>query len=184
MGGNPAAVNWFAFVNDHKHGSGMTDATDAFRRIQTALINQAPWKVSQGYGSFINLHFGDVVTKRAKSGRKRTVGEWHIWIYCCGWRIFDKSSELVAHSESSREEIAHLLSQMQGTPLTALDYEQSSGMLTISFACGLTIRTFPQDENYRDAEYVLLYTPDRHVLSFGPNKELAYRSSDTSRQFN
>lgn len=162
----------------------MSEAEEACRKIQKALVERTPWEVSQGYGSFVDMHFGKIIKETTKTGRARTFGEWHIWVYCCGWRILDKNDDVLAHSESSREEIEYFLSQMRGTALTALGYDPNTGELTLPFACGLAIRTSPEDEYYKDAEYVLIFTPDKHVLSFGPNKELAYRRSDASRQFN
>src|SRR5436305_1318277 len=100
----------------------MEDDSHPLRRAFVPLIGLPAWFVHQGYGSFLTLEFGaphlrvrepraargNVSEKVKKLFLKRRVsvkGEWHLWIYCCQWRVSDDGQE-IAWSDSPDRKIA------------------------------------------------------------------------------
>src|SRR5688572_1134950 len=84
----------------------------------TRLGGERCWGVKRGYGSFLTLEFGSahlvIREPRAPDGdvsrsirelfARRLVrarGRWHLWIYCCDWRV-SSNGAVVGDSTSAR----------------------------------------------------------------------------------
>ncbi len=156
----------------------MNDTVEHFKRIRSILIGQKPWRVNQGWGSFVTLDFGEARREIMENGREILTGEWHLWVYCCEWEIIDQSARLLVHNESSDEEIASVLAQVQDAALTRFEYDFHSGELELGFGNGLLMKLFPDDEYYEDAEYMMIFSPQGYVLSFGPHRMVTYHPSN------
>jgi len=155
----------------------MNDTVEHFKRIRSILIGQKPWRVNQGWGSFVTLDFGEARREIMENGREILTGEWHLWVYCCEWEIIDQSAHLLVHSESSNAEIASVLAQVQEAAFTHFEYDFHSGEIELGFENGLLMTLIPNDEYYEDAEYLMIFSPGGYVLSFGPHKTVTYHPS-------
>ena len=98
----------------------MREPVPTFDQLFRRVIGLPCWNVRQGYGSFLTFEFGNPsleireprhvpdASPRAREllARRRVtvVGEWHLWIYCCGWRIACGGEEL-ASWDSDEERI-------------------------------------------------------------------------------
>lgn len=142
----------------------MSDPSGAEQtRAMVLAIGDLPaWSAKQGHGSFLTMEFGDKIeSRRTLDGRLVEHGEWHLWIYMCGWTI-EGPAEPGANSESSREEIRATLERLEGTPLTDVEVERHDAGTSFLFdeVCLHTYTTYPGDQ-----ELWLLYRPDGLVLS-------------------
>src|SRR4051794_33238502 len=110
---------------------------DPLRRAFAPLIGLPVWSVRNGYGSFITMELGNprleirepgVASPKASKRVRRqwarrdvTVrGDWHLWIYCCHWKIVVEG-RTHAWSESKTKKMAKALAVIDGQLLTAVD---------------------------------------------------------------
>ncbi|MBL4846587.1 MAG: hypothetical protein JKY65_13760 [Planctomycetes bacterium] len=120
------------------------------------------WGAKQGHGSFLTMEFGDKIEPtRTLDDRLVERGEWHLWIYMCGWTI-EGPAEPGANSESSREAIGATLERLEGTSLTDVEVEHCDAGTSFLFdeVCLHTHTIYPGDH-----ELWMLYRPDGFVLS-------------------
>ncbi|HBL58647.1 MAG TPA: hypothetical protein DDZ80_09060 [Cyanobacteria bacterium UBA8803] len=155
----------------------MTVTETDIREVQ-ALINpilsRKAWGASLGVGSFITLEFGDSLPPNQK--RQRTHGEWHLWIYCCAWRI-EKGNEVLASSEDPREKLELAVQQLEGLALNSIQLLPPAWDTVFSFDEEVFLRSFSIYSE--ESEHWMLYTPDGNVLSVGPGSSWSYESSST-----
>lgn len=136
------------------------------------LIGKSAWNVMLGEGSFITIEFGLPIP--AKRPRGRPHGEWHLWIYCCGWYI-SRSSHMLIASEDEREKIENQIQIVNGLTLMYIDIRAPAFETTLKFSEDVNIHLFPVfSEQY---EHWMLYTPDGHVLTIGPGTSWSYTLS-------
>ena len=122
------------------------------------------WRVEQGHGSFITIEFGEQTRFVGRSAHVH--GDWHLWIYMCGWSISVDDQEL-AHSESDRVTIARALGVLNGQALTR--YEAVAGndtrrRFTFDLGCNLEIWPY-EDDKPAEAELRTLHEPTGSIVS-------------------
>lgn len=151
------------------------------------------WHVRQGYGSFLTLQFGQphqtiypvIYPKKTSINRRhpsRCVvinSEWHLWIYCCGWRIFQAGEEL-AHNESSREIIERACAILDGQVLTQVELSPHNGGSRFIFDLEGVLETGPYEEEL--SEQWFLYCLDGLVLTYRSDGMVTYSASDTKSE--
>lgn len=157
--------------------------------IFATLYGVPSWQVRQGHGSFLTFEFGTprqeiepVINrepKRVGSRPTRMVtirGDWHLWIYCCGWRIAQDGCVL-ATFESSRESIAAACGALNGQALSEFTFEPKHGESAFRFDLGGTLTTVPYNTDL--LEQWMLYCPDGHVLIYRSDGILSHSSVKT-----
>jgi hypothetical protein len=88
--------------------------SDLDERIFDPLLGLPCWGVKSGYGTFLTLEFGEPrehifgpLKSDSKNSKVRELlakrqvfvhGEWHLWIYCCRWRVL-VGDEVVGFSD-------------------------------------------------------------------------------------
>jgi hypothetical protein len=144
------------------------------------LIGLPAWLVRRGHGSFLTLEFGaphlkirepkvappDMDEQVAALFRHRQViprGEWHLWIYCCHWRVLSGGTE-IAWSEASDEEIGAAVKELDGQLLTAVEADPARGTSVFEFDHGASIHTWPYGSG-GDTQW-MLYMPSGDVFSY------------------
>jgi hypothetical protein len=154
------------------------------------LVGKPCWEVKRGFGSFLTIEFGEPhlevrepreSTSELKKVRdlisRRTVhvrGEWHLWIYCCHWGVFDGSGRLVGDT-SSKKAIDRAAKYLNGQALVA-GALVPRGMRTVwEFDLGATPETKPYN---RTDEQWMLYEPEGKVLTVRADKHYSYGSED------
>ena len=65
--------------------------------------------------SFITLEFGNPVQSTEVS-ISRSAGDWHLWIYCCAWRL-GEGNLVLASSEDPRPKLELAVKRMEGLTL-------------------------------------------------------------------
>lgn len=134
------------------------------------LVGRRAWDVKRGHGSFVTLEFGEPVEREGY-----TRGAWHLWVYCCGWRL-DDGDEVVAAYEDDRELLAQAVTRIEGRVLERVDLTRPALESVWWFEGGLALRVFPITT--REYEHWMLYQPDGDVLTVGPGTSWSLSSED------
>lgn len=146
------------------------------------------WQVKKGHGSFLTLEFGaprlevGPVRKSRKPGCPghrdvAVTGDWHLWIYCCGWNIV-QDSERMAHSESADAAIAKATGWLDGQLLERLWMEPGTTVTRFEFDLGGVLETFPVGDDPSDEQW-FLYEPSGDVLGVRADGRFSYGPGDT-----
>ncbi len=148
------------------------------------ILGIPAWQVRQGDISFLTLEFGEprleiIEPNEQRRRRSRIVtirGDWHLWIYCCGWDIAQNGKRL-AHWESENEAIAKATAQLDGQCLEKLWMEPGTVITHFEFDLGGELRTHPFDVD-RPYEQWMLYEPSGDVLSVRSDNRFSHGPGD------
>lgn len=136
------------------------------------LLGQQAWGAALGVGSFITLEFG--ASRPPVNERGSTHGEWHLWVYCCAWRL-EGSGEVLAASEDARPQLEAAIQHLNGLAIRTVEVQPPALETTITFDGGIVLRLFPIfTEGF---EHWMLYTPDGNVLTIGPGTTWSYEKA-------
>lgn len=126
------------------------------------IVGLPAWGALQGHGSFLTLDFGEPkleVHERQKDGctiRKAYVrGQWHLWIYCCHWRILKDGAQL-AWSEDADEDIERSTAALNGQKLLGVTVSPDEGRSTFGFDLGGSLETWPYGDDPTDEQWIIL----------------------------
>lgn len=157
-----------------------------FQRSFSRLAGQTCWGVKRGHGSFLTLEFGlphlrvrepravvgaSAPVARLLSRRSVTVrGDWHLWLYCCAWAVFDKSHDLVGDT-SSKQKIDRAARFLDGQRLVSATLTPRKLRTNLRFDLGARLVTEPYD---RVSEQWYLYEPEGKVLALRADRTWSY----------
>ncbi|MFF4341429.1 hypothetical protein ACFY00_16025 [Kitasatospora sp. NPDC001540] len=100
------------------------------------LLGLPAWRVERGWGSFVDMEFGDPLPPDQDG---RVYGRWHLWVMMAAWRL-ESADRVLAGSEDAA--LQQALDHLEGRPLT--DVLIAPGTLATTFDFdGLRLRTFP-----------------------------------------
>lgn len=149
------------------------------------------WNVHRGYGSFLTLEFGEPhlrirepIVSNASSKRVRdrfarrlvTVrGDWHLWIYCCQWKVY-KGSRLIGDCTNTRK-IARAARLLNGQALVNVESSNRGTRWVFTFDLGARLETRPYDKT---SEQWLLYEPTEKCLSVRADGRYSYGPASES----
>lgn len=122
----------------------------AFGRV----YGEPSWLVRRGHGSFVTFEFGEprlevgepelrlyVFSPKVRDRvAKRLVavhGAWHLWIYCCAWRLTHRGRPL-ARSESRPQRIDSALAVLDGQALVSVSVD-ADARTTFTFDLGCSL---------------------------------------------
>jgi hypothetical protein len=131
-----------------------------FETVFKEIYGKPCWQVKRGYGSFLTLEFGDPhleirepkVPKENVTGPVRQLmksrlifihGDWHLWIYCCDWKVFH-GKKLVGDS-STRVAMRHAANFLDGQKLVGFSLRPQRVQCTFEFDLGGRLETRPYD---------------------------------------
>jgi hypothetical protein len=139
-----------------------TNATQSIQGYFQPLVGQAAWGVALGEGSFVTIEFGEVVSP--ESSAEKAHGTWHLWVYCCAWRL-ETQDDVLAYSEDDRGRLAEVVKSLEGQVLEGMAIDFPGGDTVLRFSGGLVLRLMPiYAEDY---EHWILYMPEGSLV-FGP----------------
>lgn len=153
----------------------MTTTANDLQEIQkiiAPLLGEKAWGVALGVGSFVTMEFGQPVPPQ-KPGDKQH-GEWHLWIYCCAWRL-EAENAVLAASEDDRTKLETVLKRLENLELLAIDLSLPGLDTLVTFDQEVVLRLFPIFSE--EFEHWLLYTPDGRVLTIGPGMNWSYEGA-------
>ena len=104
---------------------------------------------------------------RAHLARRHVVpvGEWHLWVYCCHWRLLVRGDR-VADCEDADDTLIEAAREIDGQKLVGVVVNQPRGTSCFQFDLGACLETWPYEDGSDDEEQWMLYTPQGQVLSF------------------
>ncbi len=115
------------------------------------LYDKPCWGVAPGYASFLTLEFGmpylvidepKILAKGASLRRRRmharrrvTVrGDWHLWIYCCTWRVLMRGK--VVGDDTTARRIKRAAHELDGQALQQVIMHPEDGSSLFVFDLG------------------------------------------------
>jgi hypothetical protein len=158
--------------------------------IFRSLYGKPCWNVRPGHGSFLTLEFGQPhlvvrepstavpgATKKVREAVARRLvtvrGDWHLWIYCCDWKVF-KGGTLIGDS-STDARIARAGNFLDGQGLTRFTISRRDVSYVFEFDLGGKLRTRPYN---RHSEQWMLFEPSGMVLTVRADARYKYSRSD------
>jgi len=140
------------------------------------------WNVQSGYGSFLTLEFGDPslvidepqTTRLFRSLRVRRQfarrhvsvrGAWHLWIYCCEWRV-TTNGKLIGDSDpegSTKRRIKRGAAELDGQKLLQVSVNPADQSTVFEFDLGSRLATKPYNS---DSEQWYFSEPNGMVLTY------------------
>ena len=169
-------------------------------RVFKPLYGEPCWNVQWGWGSFLTLEFGEPylivnepeepkpewppsMRKRHARRRIRVEEQWHLWIYCCEWKLYtgDKLVGDSALESSSKRRIARGAKELDGQNLLQVEVDPSLGTSVFIFDLGSRLETMPYNA---DSNQWLLYEPSGKVFSYRADGMYSHQPGNTppSRQ--
>lgn len=154
------------------------------------LYGKPCWNVTKGLGSFLTFEFGkprleireprkpkpdaSPAVKRAMARRRINVrGEWHLWIYCCDWGVFD-GDQLIGDCSRTRR-INRAAALLDGQKLMNVEIIPRGCRTVFEFDLGGILETKPYN---RTDEQWMLFDPSGKVLTLRADKKYSYTPSD------
>jgi hypothetical protein len=147
------------------------------QNIASQLYGLPSWHVVKGFSSFITCEFGDPQVRIDEKLLEKTYhnmpyktrlvtvrGAWHLWIYCCDWRIL-LNNQRVCHSESPVSQIQEGCRILDGQALQKLIIFKDTWKTEFQFDLGGTLQTRPYQDNDNGEQWMLFY-PDGRVFSW------------------
>lgn len=161
-----------------------------FENVFKRIYGKACWGVKQGYGSFLTLEFGEphlvirepiVASKSASLKVRRSLasrqaypqGQWHLWIYCCTWKVLSHGKRV--GDDSTKARIRGVAKLLDGQKLTRFSISRRRLECAFEFDLGGTLITRPYDKR---GEQWLLYEPSGKVLVLRADGRYKYTRSD------
>jgi len=155
------------------------------------LYGKPCWDVVPGYASFLTLEFGmphlvidepkllpksaSLRRRRAHARRRVTVrGDWHLWIYCCTWRVLIHG-ELIGDDTTARR-IKRAAHELDGQALQQVIVNPEAGSSVFVFDLGGHLETRPYN---RDSEQWHLYEPSGNVFTYRADGYFSHEPGNT-----
>ena len=144
----------------------------------SSVIGKYP-RVKPGYANFITLDFGKDITKKVKkkTGEEHVFhfGEWHLWVYICGWRIDVNGKPFVA-CEDTEEVTDNGISVLNSKKLINFRVLNPAFDSILEFESGYELKLFSCWTV--DGEHWMFFTPNKKVFAAGPGKNWSYDYSN------
>lgn len=135
------------------------------------MLGKKAWGVSLGQGSFITLEFGTPVLPEEEQGKIH--GEWHLWIYCCCWRL-EQGEEVLAASEDAPSKLEEAIKKLEGLALGSVEILPPAWDTILNFEQQVILRLFSiYSEDY---EHWMLFMPDGNVINIGPGTDWSIKN--------
>ncbi len=119
------------------------------------------------------------VKKNIPTRSVRPRGEWHLWIYCCYWKL--KLTDVsITHCESSDRKIEKALSILNGQELNSVSIDRNTKETKFEFDLGGILSTTPYeclDSGGEPYESWMLYLPDGNVVTYRADGKYAHESA-------
>jgi hypothetical protein len=162
-----------------------------FEKVFAEIYGRPCWRVSPGWGSFLTFEFGDphlevrepiqpkakVSPRVSKDLMRRRIfikGDWHLWIYCCDWKVFSKG-KLIGKS-TLQSSIQRAADALDGQKLTRFSIRSKQMRCVFEFDLGGVLETRPYDTQ---KEQWLFYDDRAHkVLILRADGFYSYERSD------
>lgn len=148
------------------------------------MLGLTAWGVKQGHGSFLTFEFGppklEINVQISRSRRFAYVrGQWHLWIYCCHWKIV-QGGEQLAWSEDDEKTIGRATAMLNGQNLIAVNVGSDDGRSAFRFDLGGYLETWPYGGDATEEQWMIYNETD--VFSLNTAGLFALHPSDASAE--
>ena len=145
------------------------------------ILGLTAWGVKQGHGSFLTFEFGqpklEIKEHLSRSRRSAYVhGQWHLWIYCCHWRITQDGTQL-ACSEDDEKTIGRAIAALNGQNLISVSVQSDQRSSEFMFDLGGLLETWPYGEDPTDEQW-MIYS-ENEVFSLNASGDYALGPGNT-----
>ncbi len=148
------------------------------------ILGSPAWQVEKGYASFLTLEFGEPYleiheSESPKFRNRRFVmvrGEWHLWIYCCGWEL-TQDGERLAHYEAEDEAIKQAAARLDGQCLERVWLEPGTVITHFEFDLGAVLTTYPFDDD-PEREQWMMFEPSGDCLTVRADNRYCHGPGD------
>lgn len=142
---------------------------DIIRQAFTSLLGRPIWKVRKGHGSFLTFDF-QVLPAGEPEGAAAQTDPWHLWIYCCQWRLLI-GERIAADSNAVGEDITGAAQELTGYCLLDVGSDPSRGTSRFFFERRAVLETWPYPTDTAelwpsDQDQWLLYAPGNRVFTY------------------
>lgn len=155
-------------------------------RLFKSLARLPCWGLVVGGATSLRLEFGEPhlvirepieprpgVPPRARAVLRRRnvrpVGEWHLWIYECHWKVLDRGRP--RGNSTSRRSMQRAASFLQGQKLTGIEIAPRSARTAFRFDLGAELIVWPIEKL---SEMWMLFTPTGRLLMLRADRQYAY----------
>ncbi len=166
-----------------------------FERVFRPVYGLPCWGVQPGCGSFLTLEFGEphlrirepidsenkvpLRVKRHLARRRVFVkGQWHLWIYCCDWSVYENGK--VKGDSTSRRRIRRAAEVLDGQKLTSVTITPRGCRSVFKFDLGARLETKPFD---RKSEQWMFFQLSGKILTLRADKKYSHIKSNTQPNF-
>ena len=135
--------------------------TQKIQDLFRPLIGQVIWSVRGGYGSFLTLEFGNPhiavsepkvvgpgrdakVRRHLKRRRVFVMGDWHLWIQYCDWKLSVPEGSLDSQTIGSSPD--ECLLDLDGQRLVSVTSGSLANSWKFAFDLGGTLEVWPSTE--------------------------------------
>ena len=136
------------------------------------ILGQKAWNVSLGHGSFITMEFG--VSLLSDEIDRQPRGEWHLWVYCCAWRL-EEGNNVLASSEDSRLELELAVKRMAGLALRSIKIFRPAWDSIFTFEEQVVLRLFSIYS--KECEHWMLFMPNGNDIIIGSGTKWSCESN-------
>lgn len=133
-----------------------------------AMVGLKAWNASLGVGSFITCEFGKALPPNQEGVIH---GEWHLWVYCCSWRLEQAGSMLVS-SEDPPEILKKAVERLNNLKLLLLEITSPTGDAVFNFEQEISLKLFSIYSN--EYESWMVFMPNGYILTIGPGNQWMY----------
>lgn len=137
-----------------------------------SMLGKKTWGVSLGEGSFITMEFGNPILQTKEN--EQIHGEWHLWVYCCCWRL-EQGEHILAASEDSRPKLEKAVQILEGLSLNSVELLAPAWDTIFSFEKQVILRLFSVYS--QDYEHWILFAPNGNVITVGPGTNWSLKKS-------
>lgn len=151
------------------------------------------WNVENAYGTFLTLEFGKPHLRIARFNKPAdrlassiamppievqkvmVVGDWHLWIYCCSWKLIFGNKTIGDYT--SKRMINNAVKILDGLKLKNIIINKKQVLTRFVFENDIHLETKRYD---RDSEQWMLYQFPKNVFTFCANGRLLVENSRTN----
>lgn len=132
------------------------------------------WSARRGVGSYICLDFGGRHQERGIDGSIRQIGDLHIWVQNCAWKL--TVGQMSATSDDA--DFEGVLRSIEGGSLVGISIERRSVSLTIELTPNVRLSLLADLRHYdSEDDLVSLFEFGRGSISLSPDRGV-YRDQE------
>ena len=143
--------------------------TDKLTELVNLVSPNALWQIKKGHGSFVTMDFGDKIKKIRKDGSEYFSGQYHLWIYNCGWTL-KKNEEIYLSSDLIDSDNSVKLNDLEGMHLLHIHIESGKGRVSIKLSGGFVFELFPEKDSDPEDDFFIFYDKTVATLSYSPKE--------------